>query len=420
MRRFGLGILTSLLIVIVVSTYPGRPVPLASFGINGAGASITATAMPTATVPQHKAQALFPIGVFEDGNIIGGNATKFEAMLKDLKAHGIDTVLFVNNTARRDEPLLTVADKYAFNIFMMPNGDLNDTWWADDIPADIITARGLAKPIVALWSKHSSFKGYLIRDEPSLGERQKVALMTQAFREADPTRPVLMTLIGLNRVGPIFAAAKPDVMQIDVYPIAADNPSCDFTMNGFGYPQHDFVSYTRAATATKPSGTPLWIILQTHGFDVTGAALRTPLPTEVRMQQWLALGEGATGIYWFVYSTQQSWIGLADNKPLYNEVSALARRVGPLRNILLGLHRIDTRFTVTGNNAPYVSTLTDASGSNSYAVVVNKDCQKAQNLVIQSSIAGGHLRDLESGTIYALGQPIAFQPGDGRIFAMSK
>jgi hypothetical protein len=226
-----------------------------------------------------------------------------------------------------------------------------------------------------------------------------------------------MTLIGLNRVGPIFAAAKPDVMQIDVYPAAKHNQPCDFTMNGFAYPQHDFVSYIRAVAATRPATTPLWIILQTHSFDAGIHSLRTPLPSEVRMQQWLALGEGATGMYWFVYSTQQSWIGLADNKPLYDEVASLARRVAPLRGLLLGLHRVDNRFTIAGNTTPYISTLADASGTKSYAVAVNKDCQNAQNLTIQSTQVGGRLRDLESGRIYALGEPINVRPGDGKIFA---
>jgi len=358
------------------------------------------TPQPTATAAQQNAQTLFPLGVFEDGNMIGGNTARFETMLNDLRAHGLDTVLFVNNTVERDEPLLGVADRLGFNVFMMPNGDLNETWWPDEVSATIATARIIAKPIVAAWGKHPSLKGYLVSDEPFLDATQKVALMTRALREADPKRPVLMNLIGLGRVGPIFAAAKPDVMQIDVYPAAKDNPPCDFTMNGFAYPQHDFVSYIRTATQTRPASAPLWIILQTHSFDADSHSLRTPLPSEVRMQQWLALGEGATGIYWFVYSTQQSWIGLVDNKPLYNEVAALARRVSPLRGLLLGLHRVDNRFTIAGNGTPYLSTLTDPSGTKSYAVVVNKDCQKAQNLTIRSTMVGGRLRDLESGRIY--------------------
>ena len=49
----------------------------------------------------------------------------------------------------------------------------------------------------------------------------------------------------------LFQAARFDTMQIDVYPAARANPPCDFTMNGFAYPQHDFVSYIRAVAKNR-------------------------------------------------------------------------------------------------------------------------------------------------------------------------
>src|SRR3954462_11516096 len=49
------------------------------------------TPQPTATAAQQNAQTLFPLGVFEDGNMIGGNTARFETMLNDLRAHGLDT-----------------------------------------------------------------------------------------------------------------------------------------------------------------------------------------------------------------------------------------------------------------------------------------------------------------------------------------
>ena len=193
-----------------------------------------------------------PLGVFEDGNIVGGNTVKFEAMLNDLQDHSLDTVLFVNNFAARDEPLLNISDQKGMNVFMMPAGDLYRTWWPNTFPATIQTAREAAKPIVDLWSRHPSLKGYIVIDEPSLAETEKVKLMVQAFHEMDPTRPAIINLIGKPRVGPIFNTAKPDVMQIDVYPAGKNNPPCDFTLTGFGYKDEDFVSYTRFVTQSRP------------------------------------------------------------------------------------------------------------------------------------------------------------------------
>jgi hypothetical protein len=138
----------------------------------------------------------------------------------------------------------------------------------------------------------------------------------------------------------------------------------------------------------------------------------------VRAQQWLAIGEGATGIFWFVYSSQQGWTGLVDNPILYPEVTQLAQRVGPLRSLLLGLHKVEDKFTITGNKNPYISTLANKDDQKLYVVAVNRDCENPQMLSISSSTRTGYLRDLESSQIYRMGEPIAFQPGDGRIFEL--
>lgn len=360
----------------------------------------------------------FPIGVFEDAHMVGGDKATFEHMLVDLKGRGLDSVLFTNNDIERDAPLLEVADRLGMHVFMLPANDWNRTWWPDSVPATRDAALTAAQPAVAAFSGHPSFRGYLVRDEPFPDDTEKVVLMTQALRELDPEHIVTSTLIGLNRVDPIFQAAGFDVMQIDVYPTAPANLPCDFTLNGFAYPQHDFVSYIRAVTKSRPAAAPLWLVLQTHSFDAGVHSLRTPLPTEVRMQQWLALGEGADGIFWFVYSTQQSWIGLADNEALYAEVTALAARLRPLRALFLGTSKVADRFTVSGGPQAYVSTLASADGRRTYVVAVNGACQSSQRLALSSTTLRGALRDLESGRVYQQGEPIEFRPGDGRIFEL--
>lgn len=358
----------------------------------------------------------FPIGVFEDANMIGGDKATFELMLRDLKSRGLDTVLFSNNRIARDAPLLEVSDRLGMKVFMLPDYDWYRNWWPDTVPATLDRAKAAARPAVEAFSGHASFAGYLVKDEPFLDDAEKVVLMTQALRELDPEHMVNTTLIGLNRVDPIFQAADFDVMQIDVYPTAPANPPCDLTMNGFAYAQHDFVSYIRSVTRNRPTTAPLWIIMQTHSFDAGIHSLRTPLPTEVRMQQWLALGEGADGLFWFVYSTQQSWIGLVDNAELYPEVTDLTARLLPLRSLFLRTSKVADQFTVKGGTRPYVSTLASADGKSSYVVAVNRDCQSARQLTISSSSVKGALRDVETGRVYDQGEPIEFRPGDGRIF----
>ena len=356
----------------------------------------------------------FYLGVLEDGNLVGGNPDVFRSLILDVQSRGLDAIMFTNNDSERDAPLLDVSDELNFNVFMIPTADLNRTWWPSEVPANLETALAVANPIVTRWQPHPSLKGYLTKDEPRIEELEKVSLINQAFQMLDPTRPVMPILIGTGRVGPIFNASHADIMLIDVYPVGAPNELCDLTMTGFGSPDVDFVGYIRVVTQQKPASVPLWIILQTHSFL---DQLREPIATEVREQHWLAIGEGAKSIFWFIYSSQQGWRGLRDNPELYAEVTALTQRTLLLRDTLLALQKIEDQFTVSGSGSylPYVSTL--ISPNNRYfAVAVNRDCQNSQDLVIHSSSLSGQLKDLETATIYDLESAITFLPGDGKIF----
>ncbi len=361
----------------------------------------------------------FPMGVFEDANILDGSRSAFEAMAKDLLSRGFDSILFTNNALDRDGPFLDVSDRLGIGVLFAPTWELDRAWWPPRVPATMDAARAAIDPIVKSLQSHRSLKGYSIADEPTLPMAQKLGLATQAFHDLDPSRPVMPTLVGVERVGMIFEASRPDVLLIDVYPFGRDNAIGDFRMTGFGYPDLDFVSYVRLVAGDKPKDLPLWMILQGHDYRSGGRfALRVPTPAEARAEYWLAVGEGATGIFWFIYSSQRSWTGLVDNQPLFREVSALARRLSPLRATLLALRRGDDRFTVSAAGKPYVSTLVSYDGSRRYAVVVNRDCERYQNLAINAPGLQGQLQDLETSLIHPLGTSIPFAPGDGKIFEL--
>ncbi|MCG8351818.1 MAG: hypothetical protein MI924_28960, partial [Chloroflexales bacterium] len=156
----------------------------------------------------------FPVGVVEDSNILRGNTKRFERMLQDLEMRGLDSVFMVNNFSKRDAPLLDVADSYHFNMYMMPAGDWNKTWWPSSIPNEPAAARDAARPVVDAWRGHPSLKGYVLKDEPYLSHIPKLQTMASTMRELDPDTPLMATLVGLNRVGPIYTAVGFDVMVI--------------------------------------------------------------------------------------------------------------------------------------------------------------------------------------------------------------
>jgi len=303
-------------------------------------------------------ERIFPIGVFEDAHMVNGHRVAFEEMLEDLESRNLDSVFFSNNLVRRDAALLEISDRLNFNVFFAPS-ELLDAWWKEDVPPDRDRAIEAIRPLLDELAPHPSLKGYSTIDEPSRALKTKLTIATEVFEALDPTRPAMPTLIGLDRAAMLFGAARPHVMLIDVYPIGYRNGPGEFSMAGFGYPGVDFVQYIRAVTRDKPVETPLWVILQAHSFR---QALREPSPAELRAQQWLAIGEGATGIFWFVYSSQQGWRGLRDNPALYDEVSSLSRRLQPLRERLMDARKEADRFAISGGDRPYVSTLVSRDG----------------------------------------------------------
>jgi hypothetical protein len=384
------------------------------------------------TAARNKAQSVvataFPLGVYDDANVVYGNTSYFQTEVNDLNSHNLDSVLFTNGDSTRDGPILGVADQSGTNVYWGPVYQLDREWWPTTVPADATIANNVIAPLVTAVAGHPSLKGTYLVDEPGLDLATKVALGTQAYHQLDPSRPVFPMLIGLDRIGPIFNDANPDIMSIDVYPFGSTNPIGDFTMTGFGYYDLDMVGYIRSAVATKPAGVPLWITLQTQSWGTPGASysLRTPVPAEVRAVNWIALGEGAHGIFWFIYSSEQGWTGLKDNTTLFPVVGQLSQRVGPLRSTLSTTQKVADAFTASyapasagtpvPTSTPYASTLSD--GTNTYVVVANMDCVNPQNLQITSTLAG-NLQSLETGQVYAQGSPIWLDAGDGTIFKLT-
>jgi hypothetical protein len=351
----------------------------------------------------------FRMGVFEDFNRVS-DVPRFEAMIKDLQSRGFDSVMLSNGWLDSQDAALAVSDRLGFDVFLSPMGELYAQWWDNPAAsATIDVARNVVYPLVDRLKVHPSLKGYNVADEPDLEMAEKMRLALQAFGERDPSRPAFPVLVGVDRVGSVARIAQPRVLAIDVYPAAVQNVPCDFTLRAFGYDGYDFVSYTREVTRGLPPDVPRWFILQTHGGI---AGLREPTVAEIRLQAWLAIGEGARGIYWFAYSSQQGWRGIVDNRPAYDEVTAWVHRLAILRPHLASLQKVTDQFSATGRT--YTSTLANRDRTQLYAVIANQTCQ-AQTVTVTSDLVNGLLRDVESGQYFRAGDPIDLAPGAGRL-----
>lgn len=357
----------------------------------------------------------FPLGVFDDMTL----PCNITCSINDLQAHNLDTLMIVNAAINNAEWILNGADAAGFNTIMSPAGTLGSTWWDSSVAATIENARSAAQQIIDAWAWHPSLIGYHIIDEPGLDKLTKTALLNQAFNELDTENPAAPVLIGTDRVGPIFDASNPPVMIIDLYPCGYNKPVGDFNMSHWGYSHLEAVDYFQYVSQTKPQGVPLWLIMQSHNFQTQ---LREPVPAEIRCQHWMAVGEGATGMIWFIYTSSgdpsQDWTGLYDNPPLYNTVAELAGRTIPLKSTLLNLERAADVFQVSSSGNAYISTLRTTDASQYYAVTCNLDCVNTRALTITSNRMTGVLRNIETGSVYQLGDPITLSPGYGGIFEL--
>ena len=381
---------------------------------------------------------------------LGMYSDDISVMTDNLSAHHLDSIMFYANSVPRDNDWWTTTDSNENNIAFGVN--LFDSWFNN--PDAILTldnAKELLSPIVTAVSSHPSIKAYNLTDEPAGDENSitKLQLMTQAVHELDPAGKATAVLIGLDRANAHLKQAGMDIATLDIYPYGANNAKCDTHMSSFGLPQWDFTDYLRYILKDKPANMPLWLILQAHRWTYDGQfALKKPSPAEMRLQTWLAVGEGAQGIFYFIYSPfvtpDPDLIMPGLNAPEmwqnYDEIASLMHRLKAIRPTLLTLRKTitgtvptdlggqdprliayDEKFTATvdGGGDVYASTLTD--GTSFYVVIVNRNCNAesdTKEIRINSSTLTGTLEDLETNQTYSLGSPITFRAGDGKIFKL--
>ena len=359
----------------------------------------TPTAMPQPTAPPATGIAY---GVFEDAGMVAGPSA-MDAMITDLRLHNLQSVMFTNGSIRQQLPLADVTDARAFPVYsswMM--GDLYEQWWDRAASTTTIeTARQVIGPMVDQLKVHPSMRGYNLIDDATPDRNELMRLAVQVFRERDPGRPASPMMVEKDFGQQVFDYVKPDAFLTYNYPADETTTPCSWTRT--------FVDEIRYTTRTKPASVPLWLVLQTHRttFGADGSKLRYPTAEEVRLQNWMAVGEGAQGIWWFIYSSQQGWLGLRDQPLLYAEVSDIAKRTTALPRFTKQVDQVSA-----GSN--YASTMTDSNGAR-YIVAANTSCA-ARAVTLSSSSLAGRLLDVETGETFSFGQAIPFRGGDGRIF----
>lgn len=307
-------------------------------------------------------------------------------------------------------------------------------------------ADAIAGPIVANLQDHPSILYYLLGDDIAVGVThggQEFVTIARAFQRADPYgRPAFGVVVDPDVYDLWTDPAEHLLTVFYRYPCGKDDsnvilPEGDFHRGTFENEpgmanKADWVDVIRRRTSRLPAHTRFHMILQTHQTGDGG--LRHPTARELRKQFWIAVGEGATGLWWFLgdgyddadaASNNNEGLLHIDQLPLLQVAAELSNRLTPaIRARLLDCKRVTDKFAASGGGSTgystnyanaYVSTLQDQNTGTSYCVVCNHGTSAA-SVTISSATLTGKLVNLETGVATYLPATVSLPALDGTIF----
>ncbi|MHA6480777.1 FlgD immunoglobulin-like domain containing protein [Paenibacillus sp. strain BS8-2] len=349
------------------------------------------------TPPQSAVQDEMPLGIFYEAGEIPYNltdaATYLGTTFSDINGMGADTVFLANWHAKPIgvyEETLQQAEANNLRIVGLPDSYLlfNETLYNDEI-AMYAQAQSIIDPV----RDSSALYGYYLYDEPANDYRLADNLkdMKRLLETADPTRPVLMTYVGLDRVPLHYGVERPQVLSIDPYGVGEGSAIGDFRniykYPGFSFEQYmDFSSLQIRKHIDDPA--PMWTILQTNN---TTGWLRNPTAAEIRAMTYEAIGYGSKGFTYFVYQTEVDWVGIVDeyynHTDDYETVQTLFSELAVLKPTIKNMRKIGAVATASGGgNSAYatadITTHEDIVTGDNYLVIVNHDCINPANVTV--------------------------------------
>jgi len=396
----------------------------------------------------NSAQNTIPKGVFYEGLAIPNDGAGANAYLNatfgDIQQLGADTVFMANwdsKPAHVYASTLAQANANGLKIIGLPDymSLFNEALYNDET-AMYEQINRLISPYI----NSSALYGYYLRDEPENDAKlaENLKDMKRMLETLDPSRPVLMTYVGVDRLEMHYNEQKPQTMNIDPYGVTEGSGLGDFRniyhLPGFSYESYmDFSSLQTRKDIADPA--PLWTILQTHN---NAGWLRDPTAAEIRAMTYEAIGHGSKGFTYFMYQTEVDWEGLVDanyqRRSDYYTVKALFDEIETLKPTIQNMRRIANIAAASGGgNAAYasadVTTHVDSQTGDKYLVVVNHDVTQPATVTltidrsklgmditaVQNVLDNANIAFATSGSSYTIsGLPLA--AGNGVILRLVK
>lgn len=376
------------------------------------------TGVVLTAAPSNTAKDFVPKGVWFEGHNIPKNPTDSavycDFCFSDIRNAGANTVFIANFNEIDSSVYTTVLDKadlYDLKIIAFPY--LFSFVENDILCNDEVALYNMLNEQIAPVKNHNAFYAYLLYDEPPCGNAgfvDKLKDMKRILETLDPNHISVVDFNTLQNAEEYYSELKTQSVTSDPYGAKEGQPIGDFThLGGYGsYPGFSYESMlefmTLQARKDIVNEAPAWNILQAYCWP---GWLREPTAEEIRAMTYLAIGRGTKGFTYFMYQACFTWDGMVDgnynHKPVYTTIQTLFSEIESMETTIKSMKQIaNVAVTIGGDGgsgayaSADVTTHEDPRNGNKYLVVVNHDCEAAQNvtIIIDRAKLGMHINEI--------------------------
>jgi hypothetical protein len=308
------------------------------------------------------------------------------------------------------ENLVDAAEKASLQIVVPVNNTTNLLRERHETLSNVDIEESLASDYIHEFKNSSAVLGYQIFDEPvpegqpgpnsNVVKAEQLGQVNASIFSTDSNALALSTWNNIDIMNELNKGMNPKALLMDLYPFATDEYNGDQASGdtplgdlsdafprgkeedgsfNLGKDQPTFSAWIEEAQRVV-GDRPAWVAFQ--AFNSNEPYWRKPDPKELRLQSFVAIKNGAKGLFYFLYQSEDWVDGMMDihyqETPLIQEAKKINKKVSALAPTLLKLSR--TQNYASSDDA-HVQTFVHENGEK-YLIAVNKDVKQAHTVTV--------------------------------------
>jgi hypothetical protein len=295
-------------------------------------------------------EPFFPIGIYSANPPSG---------FKEIKEAGFNTVHTYETRRNYLREYIDNAARSGLKVLIYPGGDLANAKFSMEEMVNTIMEFEKAPAILA----------WYLSDEPELqgANPEQIAKLIKSVRKMDPSRPGAMVVAQIDKYGDYSDAT--DIFMVDPYPVPRK-------------PLIDVAKAVDLARKTVGDKKPVWAVLQAFGYqnekNKGWGWQREPTYLEMRAMTYLAIVQGAKGIFYYTYHGSQYFI--KESPRHWENLKAVVKELRAIYPLLISpeINSIERSIMLEGSSQSSLFwTVRNVSGGSApiqegtYLIVVN-------------------------------------------------